>query len=71
MKQVINILLFFLCAGKVLAQTENRGVSVTNSKNAAIFDGETYAVVVGVSDYKYVKPLSFAEQDAVLFKEFL
>ncbi len=71
MKQVINILLFFLFVGKILAQTENRGVSVTNTKDTSVFDGHTYAVIVGVSDYKYVKPLSFADKDALLFKDFL
>ena len=71
MKQVINILLFFLCIGKMFAQTDSRGVNVTNAKDASVFNGNTYAVIVGVSDYKYVKPLSFADQDALLFKEFL
>ena len=55
----------------MFAQTESRGVSVTNAKDAPVFNGNTYAVIVGVSDYKYVKPLSFADQDALLFKDFL
>src|SRR6185503_2595306 len=71
MKQVINILLLFLCIGKMFAQTQSRGVVVTNQPGASVFTGNTYAVIVGVSDYKYVKPLAFADQDALLFKDFL
>jgi len=71
MKQVINILLLFLCIGKMFAQTQSRGVVVTNQPGVPVFTGNTYAVIVGVSDYKYVKPLSFADQDALLFKDFL
>jgi hypothetical protein len=63
--------LFVLVTGKMFAQTDNRGVNVTNAKDASVFNGDTYAVIVGVSDYKYVKPLSFADQDALLFKDFL
>ena len=54
------------------AQTNDRGVVVSGkSKDTSGFNGNTYAVIVGVSNYKYIKPLSFADQDAILFKEFL
>ena len=71
MKNSIIFLLFFLSLTQLIAQTDSRGVSVTNTKDASVFSGNTYAVIVGVSDYKYIRPLSFADQDALLFKEFL
>jgi caspase domain-containing protein/tetratricopeptide repeat protein len=33
--------------------------------------GETYAIVVGISKYRYIKPLSYADSDAELFTELL
>jgi len=71
MKNIISCLILFLCHSQLNAQTGSRGVGVTNTKSTAVFSGNTYAVIVGVSDYKYIKPLSFADKDALLFKEFL
>ena len=71
MKNIITCLIFFLCLSNLSAQTDTRGVVVTNTTDTSAFSGNTYAVIVGVSDYKYVRPLSFADQDALLFKEFL
>lgn len=33
--------------------------------------GETYAIVAGISNYHYIKPLNYADSDADLFAEFL
>ncbi len=33
--------------------------------------GETYAIVVGISKYRFIKPLSFADKDADLFAQLL
>ena len=71
MKNIISCLIIFLCQSQLNAQTDSRGVGVTNTKGTPVFSGNTYAVIVGVSDYKYIKPLSFADEDALLFKEFL
>lgn len=32
---------------------------------------QTFAIVVGVSNYKYVRPLNFADKDAELFRDYL
>ena len=32
---------------------------------------ETYAIVVGISKYRFIKPLTFADKDADLFSELL
>src|SRR6476659_525203 len=71
MKIIITCLISFLCLPHSFAQTGNRGGVVTNTTDTSAFSGNTYAVIVGVSDYKYIRPLSFADQDASLFKEFL
>lgn len=71
MKKIITILIFFLCLYKLSAQTDTRSVRVTAVKDTSVFHGNIYAVIVGISNYKYVKPLSFADQDALLFKDFL
>ena len=31
--------------------------------------GEVYAIVVGISKYNYIRPLSYADNDADLFAE--
>ncbi|MGH2562975.1 MAG: tetratricopeptide repeat protein, partial [Ginsengibacter sp.] len=71
MKKIVNLLISCLCVGSIYSQTDTRSVRVAPAKDASVFSGTTYAVIVGVSNYKYVKPLSFADQDAILFKEFL
>jgi hypothetical protein len=30
-------------------------------------NNHNYALIVGISDYKYIRPLSFADKDAQLF----
>jgi len=71
MKKITTILIFFLCLYELSAQTDTRSVRVTAVKDTSVFHGNIYAVIVGISNYKYVKPLSFADQDALLFKDFL
>ncbi|HEY5464975.1 MAG TPA: tetratricopeptide repeat protein [Hanamia sp.] len=71
MKKILTWLTVFICVNHLYAQTGSRGVNVTHTKDTSVFDGNIYAVIVGVSNYKYVRPLSFADRDALLFKEFL
>lgn len=73
----LTILLLLLCSmlpsmAQVTEGAQERGVSAgVIKKDTVVVTGNTYAVIVGVSDYKYVRPLSYADQDARLFKEFL
>lgn len=32
---------------------------------------ETYAMIIGISSYKYIRPLSYADKDAELFRDYL
>ena len=44
----------------------------SNVADNAVSDApETYAVILGISDYKYIRPLSYADSDAELFRDFL
>jgi tetratricopeptide (TPR) repeat protein len=55
----------FLLANSVYAQTplKPRDPSVTGP--------QTFAIVMGISKYKYVRPLTYADKDAELFRDFL
>ncbi len=50
---------------------------ITNAQTALKFRDttikgpQTFAMVVGVSKYKYVRPLTYADKDAVLFSDYL
>jgi tetratricopeptide (TPR) repeat protein len=71
MKKIINGLIFFLCAGQLYAQVDNRGVTVTNPTDTNLVHGNTYAIIIGISNYKNVPHLKFADKDAAAFKNFL
>ncbi|MBI1783105.1 MAG: tetratricopeptide repeat protein [Sphingobacteriales bacterium] len=45
---------------------EEKGAPAQNN-----YSGTTYAIIVGISSYHYIKSLTYADKDAELFKEFL
>ncbi|MGQ0740587.1 MAG: tetratricopeptide repeat protein, partial [Bacteroidota bacterium] len=65
---------FFLTAlflfTAVSAQRDERGGVVTN-KDTVKQTGNTYAIIIGISDYKAVPDLQFAHKDAQSFEDFL
>jgi uncharacterized caspase-like protein len=72
MKAAIKILLpcylvFSCIQGK--AQDNNKGVSIKKMGETAT--GKTYALVVGISDYKYLPKLHFADVDAKDFYQYV
>lgn len=40
-------------------------------RDPSIKGPQTFAIVLGVSKYKYVRPLAYADKDAILFKDYL
>ena len=62
------LLLFFITT---IAQTTKGVVESADVPHPSAHSGNVYALIVGVSNYPYVKPLNFAEEDALLFFEFL
>ncbi len=61
---VVTILLFTQ-SNELLAQTPLKG------RDSTIKSPQTFAMIMGISKYKYVKPLAYADKDAQLFKDYL
>jgi len=40
-------------------------------RDTTIKGSQTFAIILGISKYKYVRPLSFADKDAELFRDYL
>ncbi len=54
---------FLLC----LIETDAAGQSAPQDGSGS----KTYAMIMGISTYKFINPLSFADADAELFRDFL
>ncbi len=63
--RVIIFLSFSVPALPLLAQTPLK------MRDTTIKGPQTFAMVVGVSKYRYVRPLRFADKDAELFRDYL
>ena len=61
----IIVFLFFIFSSRVIAQTPIK------FRDTTIKGSQTFAFIVGVSKYKYVRPLTYADKDAELFRDFL
>src|SRR4026207_1807260 len=58
--------LFFLTGiNKAIGQTP--GAAKPDSTRAP----QTFAMIMGISKYKYVKPLDYADKDAEMFRDYL
>ena len=68
MRKVLPFLL-----GTVLFFTllQTVAVSQETENNSATSGTRTFAMIMGISTYKYIRPLSFADSDAELFRDFL
>ena len=75
MKSIIHCLLIILCFlfqfNTLCFSQETRGIVVQKSNNIDVVTGNTYAIILGISDYPYLKPLHYADKDAELFRDFL
>ena len=40
-------------------------------RDTTIRGPQTFAMLIGISKYRYIRPLNFADKDAVLFSDFL
>lgn len=68
--RITTILLLLLCQlPELLAQPDERG-GVTRA-DTVIAGGNTYAIIIGISDYKLVPDLQYAHKDAQSFEDFL
>ncbi len=62
----ILFITFLICNTEIIFAQQSKTDSIPSS---AI--GQSYAMVIGISTYKHIRPLSFADSDAGLFKEYL
>ncbi|HJS54838.1 MAG TPA: tetratricopeptide repeat protein, partial [Chitinophagaceae bacterium] len=62
---VLIVTLLFSC----LIQTNALGQSPQTSKDSS--GQRSFAMIMGISSYKFIRPLSFADSDAELFRDFL
>lgn len=65
MKKLIVLFIAAAFVSQLQAQTPLK------FRDTAIKGPQNFAIVMGVSKYKYVKPLSYADKDAELFRNFL
>jgi tetratricopeptide (TPR) repeat protein len=64
----------FACMAFLLhsyAQPDERGLKKKQDSTAAVVKGNTYAIIIGLSNYKNVDDLQFADKDATSFENFL
>ena len=68
----IFLLLISVSFASICVSQETRGTSgIIVSKKSDVVAGNTYAIIVGISDYPNLKPLHFADKDAELFRDYL
>lgn len=63
---ILFALLIFLLQG-----TDALGQAPPKPRDTTIAGPQTFAMVMGISSYKYVRPLTYADKDAEMFKDFL
>ncbi len=66
--------IFFFFTGVFFYCAYSQGTAEQNPQSPAIaksVTGQTYAMIIGISTYKYIRPLSYADSDAELFRDFL
>ena len=61
---ITGFLLLFFCTNEVAGQA---AISATDTSARP----RTFAMIMGISTYKYIRPLSYADSDAELFRDFL
>ena len=62
----ISAFLFSMTAGSFVS-----GQTPLKFRDSTIKGPQTFAIILGISKYKYVRPLSYADKDAQLFKDYL
>ena len=47
------------------------GQAPPKPRDSTITGPQTFAMIIGISNYKFVKPLTYADKDAEMFRDFL
>ncbi|HWR32202.1 MAG TPA: caspase family protein, partial [Chitinophagaceae bacterium] len=67
MKKIFPIYVLFV----ILFSNAATGQTPLKGRDSTIKGPQTFAIVLGVSKYKYVRPLAYADKDAQLFRDYL
>jgi len=70
MKQVVLTISLALLLLNSIAQ-QRGGIGALTKTDSTGATRTTYALIVGISSYPYIKPLQYADKDAELFRDFL
>jgi len=74
MRKNIAFTILFAAFFSLLSLTTLAQPTVIQTKsdtNKIVSGAQSYAMIVGISTYKHIRPLSYADSDAGLFKEYL
>lgn len=66
-----KILLAILLLSLTACLSESAAQTPLRSRDTAIKGPQTFAIIMGISKYKYVRPLTYADKDAEMFRDFL
>lgn len=66
MNPVVPVLLILVCSA-----IHSNGQSPLSFRDTSIKGPQTFAMIMGISKYKYVRPLNYADKDAELFRDYL
>lgn len=59
------------CFFVLLSATRVAGQAPPKPRDSTIVGPQTFAMVMGISSYKYVRPLAYADKDAEMFRDYL
>jgi hypothetical protein len=68
MRYLINLVILLLLLATALTTS---GQSPLVTRDAGIKGPQTFAIIVGISKYKFIRPLTYADKDAELFRDYL
>ena len=62
---LFGLVLFLVMGSRINAQAPPK------PRDTTITGPQTFAMIMGISSYKYVRPLTYADKDAEMFRDFL
>ena len=66
-----NLSIVLVCLLFVAASLTAQSQAPPKPRDSTIVGPQTFAMIMGISSYKYVRPLTYADKDAELFRDFL
>ncbi len=66
-----NLSIIIGCLFSLVASQHIYAQSPPKPRDSTITGPQTFAMVMGISKYKYVRPLTYADKDAEMFRDFL